>query len=667
MKASDNDFVDEAEELLAEAGTYLLDIQDSGLAEPDPDSINGLFRTMHTLKGMSGMYGHQYITDISHALENVLDDIRLGRAGMGSGSVAFFFKHIDTLRSLITSVRKGKALGKKVTQACLAEIKGFEGSAPQPVEEDPLEALKEEYEDMLSVLSEYEEHRLKSNLKGGKGIYRMDVVYSLEDFDIKLKDLTAQIKGYGELLSTMPTSEGVPAGSIGFTLALGTDKTPDEVEELSGVEVGVMSARTSLKVEAKPAAPVQISQADQEASLKTSSTTVRVNIEKLDKLLNTVGELTLIKNNTRKLWMQMSGEFGKSSLVIDLYKQVQNMERRLHELQSDVLEVRMVPIGQIFTRLGQVVRRYTRGAGKEINLTVFGEDTEIDKFLAEEIIDPLMHIVRNSIDHGIESPEDRLARDKPRAGSLQLRASSKGNSVVIQVTDDGRGIDVNAVRNKAIEQGLITSTDTLENNEIFDFMFEAGFSTKASVSETSGRGVGLDVVKSKLVALGGFAEVATEIGEGTTFALTLPITLAIVKSLMVRVGRETFAIPLSSMQETIDINRKDIKALDGGDVLDVRGEMLPIIPLSRILRIPDDNNEFANALLIGHGDKKMCLIVDAMMFQQEIVVKPLSDYLEGISGFAGAAEVGSNEVVLVLDAEALLNEAFEKKKALQQG
>lgn len=667
MKASDNDFVDEAEELLAEAGTYLLDIQDSGSAEPDPDSINGLFRTMHTLKGMSGMYGHQCITDISHALENVLDDIRLGRAGMDNESVSFFFKYIDTLRALITSVREGKPLNDDDAQACIAEIKGFEGSASQSTVADPLDALSE-HKDMLSILSEYEEHRLKSNLISGKGIYKMDVVYSLEDFDTKLKDLTAEIKGYGELLSTMPTSDGIPAGSIGFTLVLGTDKTPEEVKERSGSEVFVMSAKTQPStVAAKPEAPAQISQADQEASLKTSSTTVRVNIEKLDKLLNTAGELTLIKNNTRKLWARMSEEFGKSHMVIDLYKLVQNMERRLHELQSDVLEIRMVPIGQIFTRLGQVVRRYTRSAGKEIVLSVYGEDTEIDKFLAEEIVDPLMHIVRNSIDHGIESPEDREAMDKPRAGALQLRATSKGNSVVIQITDDGRGIDVAVVRNKAIERGMISSSDSLEYKEILDFMFDAGFSTKDTVSETSGRGVGLDVVKSKLVSLGGFAEVETEVGSGTTFTLTLPITLAIVKSLMVRVGRETFAMPLSSMQETLDVSREEIKALDGGDVVDLRGEMLPIISLGRILHIPDDNDEFAYALLIGHGDKRICLIVDEMMGQQEIVIKPMSDYLEGISGFAGAAEVGSNEVVLVLDAEALLSEAFEKKKALQQG
>ncbi len=669
MKASDNDFVEEAEELLAEAGTYLLDIQDSGSTEPDPDSINGLFRTMHTLKGMSGMYGHQCITDISHALENVLDDIRLGRAEMDSESVSFFFRHIDTLRSMLTRVREGKAMSNKDALACIAEIEGYEGLASSPPEDDPFEALKE-YDGILSVLSEYEEHRLKSNLKSGKGIYKIDVVYSLEDFDIKLKDLTTEIKEYSELLSTMPTSEGIPAGSIGFTLVVGSDKTPEEIKALTDAEVGVMSIKTQPREAgsaAKAAVQGQLSQADQEASLKTSSTTVRVNIEKLDKLLNTTGELTLIKNNTRKLWARMAEEFGKNHLVIDLYKQVQNMERRLRELQSDVLEVRMVPIGQIFSRLGQVVRRYTRSVGKEIHMTVFGADTEIDKFLAEEIVDPLMHIVRNSIDHGIEFPEDREARGKTRAGSLRLKASSKGNTVVIEVIDDGCGIDIDLVRNKAIERGLLSASDTLEDSEIFDFMFIAGFSTRDSVSETSGRGVGLDVVKAKLLSLGGFTEVSTELGKGTTFSLTLPITLAIIKSLMVRVGREIFAMPLSSMQETLDINRKDIKALDGGDVIDVRGEMLAIRSLSRILHIQDDNNTHANALLIGHGEKRICLIVDEMMAQQEIVVKPLSDYLEGVNSFSGAAEVGSNEVVLVLDAEALLSEAFEKKKALQKG
>ncbi|MCK4910213.1 MAG: chemotaxis protein CheA [Thermodesulfovibrionales bacterium] len=677
MKASDNDFVDEAEELLTEAGSYLLDIQEAGSAEPDPDSINSLFRTMHTLKGMSGMYGHQCITDISHALENILDDIRLGRADMDDQSVDFFFKHMDTLRSLITSLREGHALSDEDAQACMTEITDFKGGAAETQEADPLEAL-EEYEDLLSILSEYEEHRLKSNLKKGKGIYKMNVVYSLDDFDTRLKELTADIKDFGEMLSTMPTSEGIPAGSIGFTLVIGSGKTPQEVKELSGVDVEVMSSMAEPEEEARPADAARApggpggQQAPQptmaeDASLKTSATTVRVNIEKLDRLLNAVGELNLIKNNTRKLWTEMSEVFGKNPLVIDLYKIVQNMERRLHELQTNVLEVRMVPIGQIFTRLGQVVRRYTRGAGKEINLTVFGEDTEIDKFLAEEIVDPLMHIVRNSIDHGIESPEDREASGKPRAGSLQLRASQRGNSVVIEITDDGKGIDVDVVRRKAIERGLMSSSSALGDMEILDFMFEAGFSTKKTVSETSGRGVGLDVVRAKMVSLGGYTEITTEVGMGTIFNLTLPITLAIVKSLMVRVGKETFAMPLSSMQETMDIIRMDIKHLDGGDVVDFRGEMIPIASLGEVLHIPDDGEEFAYAMLIGHGDKRLFLIVDKMTGQQEIVIKPLSDYFEGLSGFAGAAEVGSNEVVLVLDAEALLSEAFEKKKALQKG
>ncbi|HEB01650.1 MAG TPA: chemotaxis protein CheA [Nitrospirae bacterium] len=672
MKPSDSEFIDEVDELLSEAVSCLLDIQDAGSSEPDPEAINGLFRAIHTLKGMAALYGHQCITDLSHGLEDLLDNIRLGKAGMGKQSVDFFFRHIDILRSLVKDVREGKPMDKKHVEACVAEIRSFDETSSKEVKagEDPLAVLIKGYKDILDVLSEYEEHRLKSNLKSGKGIYKVSVVHSLEDFDTRLKDLTARIKKFGELISTMPTSEGVPVGSIGFTLVLGSKKTEDEVRELTGSEVEVMAGRSGRSGKAAPKAELAgkalHSIAEQEQTLKTVSTTVRVDIEKLDRLLNTVGEISLVKSNTRKLWARMSETFGQSPLVIELYKQVQYMERRLHELQENVLEIRMVPIGQIFSRLGQVVRRYAKISGKEINLTFFGEDTEIDKFLAEEVVDPLMHIVRNAIDHGLEKPAERKSKGKPEAGSLELRARQKGNNVVIEISDDGRGIDMGKVKRRAVQRGMVTASEQLEEKDILEFMFEAGFSTKDTVSETSGRGVGLDVVKLMLASLGGFVEVSTEPGKGTVFTLTLPITLAIVKSLMVRLGRETFAMPLSSMNETFDFNRKSIQHLEGGDVYNLRGEMLPVAALDRILHIDSDNNEDAYAVIVGHGEKRIGLVVDELLHQQEIVIKPLGDYFEGVSGFAGATEVGSDEVVLVLDAEALLAEAFEKKKAQEK-
>jgi two-component system chemotaxis sensor kinase CheA len=666
MSNSDSAFVDEAEELLTEATAYLLNIQDSGLKDPDPDSVNGLFRTMHTIKGMAGLYGHQCITNISHALENILDLIRLGKANMDERAMALIFSHIDVLRVMLKDISEGKALDEAFTVSCVKEIESFLDSGKDEVPVDLLGVLSS-YKDMIGVLSEYEEHRLKSNLQSGKGIYKMDVVYTLEIFDTELMDLTSRIKEFGELISTMPTSEGVAMGSIGFSLVIGSLKSPDEIKKLSGNEVIVMSsikkAEDAPKSEKKSQdKPPHAALAEHDQSLKTSSSTVRVDILKLDKLLNSVGELTLIKNNTKKLWSEMVDLYGRSYLLIDLYKQVQSMERRLHELQADILEVRMIPIGQIFGRLDQLVRRYIKTTGKNITLTVFGEDTEIDKYLAEEVVDPLMHIVRNSVDHGIESPEVRAAKDKPESGTLNLKASQRGNSVVIEIIDDGKGIDLEVIKAKAIEKGLISTSEELDDDEILAFMFEPGFSTKETVSETSGRGVGLDVVKSKLSKFGGFVEVETKPGAGTTFTLTLPITLAIVKSLMLRVGNETYAMPLSSMQETFELDKNELQQLEGGSVYDLRGELLPIVSLDNLLEIQSDWEEIVYAIVIGHGDRRLGIIVDEMLGQQEIVIKPLSDYFKNLSGFAGAAEVGSNEVVLVLDSEALLNEAFEQRK-----
>jgi two-component system chemotaxis sensor kinase CheA len=631
MKPSDLEFTAEAEDILSEAGSLLLDILDSDPSNPDPDAVNGLFRTMHTLKGMSGLYGHQGITDVSHALENILDMFRMGKADMDAQAVDFIFRQIDVLKGFVEEARSGKKIGEGKAASYLKEIEQFIGSAPEKKGSDPVKSIRG-FDEILKVLSEYEEHRLRSNLESGNGIYKVEVVYSLEDFDVKLKDLTAQIKeSSGEVISNMPRSEGVPAGSIGFTLVIGSSLDAAEMKGLTGKEAVAMVEPLG---DSSDEATEPMS-AEAEKSLKTSATMVRVDIGKLDRLLNTVGEVTLAKNNARILWQKMSDAYGKSPLVIELYKLVQLLERRLHELQGQVLDIRMVPVGQIFRRLGQVVRRYTRSSDKDISLEMFGEGTEIDKFIAEEIVDPLMHIVRNAIDHGIEPPDERRASGKSSAGRLQLKAFQRGNNVVIEVVDDGRGIDVEAIKEKAIESGLISDPAPQGDKEILELMFMPGFSTKTDVSETSGRGVGLDVAKEKLAPLGGFVGVETVPGRGTMFTLTLP-----------------------AMHETFVFARERVRKIDGGDVVDIRGEMLPVSELNDIFQINGDGNEFAIGVNVGHGDKKACFIVDELLGQQEIVIKPLTSYLDGISGFAGAAEVGSNEVVLVLDAENLLSELF---------
>jgi two-component system chemotaxis sensor kinase CheA len=396
--------------------------------------------------------------------------------------------------------------------------------------------------------------------------------------------------------------------------------------------------------------------------LKSTSTTVRVDIDKLDRILNTIGELTLAKGAIKRIGTELLENFGQTELVYDIHKISQTLERRLAELQDQVLEVRMVPIGQIFARLSQIVRRYSRETGKEIELAVFGEDTEIDKYLAEEVVDPLMHLMRNAIDHGIESPEERKKKGKIESGTITLKAYQKGNHVVIEVSDDGSGIDTERVRQKAVEKGLIDGNAELQEKEVIDFIFTPGFSTKEVVSEVSGRGVGMDVVKSTLSSLGGFAEVETTRDAGTTFILTLPITLAIIKALIVRVGGERFAVPLTSMSETLILEHKDIQTIEWKEVYYLRGEMLPIVRVNNFFNIEGDSADRSFAVLVGFGDRRIGLMVDELFGQHEIVIKSLGNYMKKMRGFAGAAEIGKHEVILVLDAEALIDESVVKQK-----
>ncbi len=650
MKASKKEFIAEAEDLLFESQQMILEIQDTYQTALNPDTINALFRSMHTLKGLSGLFGNQGVTNLSHALESLLDDIRLGKIEITDDVVNFLFKNLDVLRSAVDAVKEDKEqdLTKHIN-----EIKSFRTSIKESAIGPNIKGLIDD--SIIKVLSEYEEHRLKTSIKDGKSIYLLQAIFELSTFDTSLAEITKTITSKGELVSTLPTSADIPDGSIGFNLMFASGDHLNELkEEIGGdIEVLVQSKQTGPQPRRK-----------QERSIKSATTTVRVDIDKLDRILNTIGELTLAKDAVKRIGSEMAGASRYSSFVSDVYKISQTFERRLADLQDEVLEIRMVPIGQIFSRLAQVIRRYSREIGKEIDLMVYGEDTELDKSLAEEIVDPLMHLVRNSIDHGLEPAEERTMKGKKGHGSIVLKAFQKGSHVVIEVIDDGRGIDVEKVRKKAIEKGLIEPDASLEEREIIDFIFAPGFSTKEVASEISGRGVGLDVVKEKLSMLGGFTEVYTKKGEGTTFTLTLPITLAIIKALIVRVGKEKFALPLTAISETVVIEHKDIQTIEWKDVYYIRGEMLPIMNIGKIFNLGTDKSDRSFAVVVGLGMRKLGLLVDELVGQPEIVIKSLGEYLKGLSGFAGAAEIGKHEVILVLDVESLIEKSLIKQEGM---
>lgn len=657
MKSSDQDFVAEAEELLDDVGHVLVELQDSPSSEPNPDSINSLFRAMHTMKGMAGIYGYQGLSDISHALENLLDDVRMGKVAMTSEVVAFLFRFVDILRSLLEGVMDKSSAEEINYMGHLVEIEQFRTILQAKAEKET--SGDELPHDILRVLSEYEEHRLRHNIKKGNAIYLLSLAFSLMDFDTELKKITDRIKTFGELISTMPTSENVPSGSIGFNLMVGCQLTSDEL----GAEVATTPKTIIRGKMQQPPAPAVLPQPQetQAGTLKSTTTTVRVNIDKLDRILNTLSEVSLIKAASRNIWDGLIEAYGHTPLLIDMYRINQSFDRRLTELQRNVLELRMVPVAQMFGRLGQIIRRQSRDIGKRINLETYGEDTEIDKYLAEEIIDPLMHIVRNSIDHGIEDPAERAQAQKSDIGTISLHALQKGDSVVVEVRDDGRGIDMEKIRKKAVEKGIISAEADIPRRELMSLIFMPGFSTKDSVSEVSGRGVGLDVVKNKLASLGALVDIDTEQGKGTRFILTLPITIAIIKSLLVRVGDEIFAVPISALQETMALDHSLLRSVETKMVYGLRGEMLPMIYLDEMLQIPSDSDGRKFAFIVGIGERRLGVIVDEILGQQDVVIKPMSEYLGGVRGFAGAAEISRHRVILVLDVESMIEESVIKR------
>jgi len=650
MKASKKEFIAEAEDLLFESQQFILEIQETYQTSLNPDTINGLFRSMHTLKGLSGLFGNQGITNLSHALESLLDDMRLGRIDVTDETVNFLFKNIDILRLAVEHVKEDKELD---LSAYIDDINFFRKSVKESVSGPNIQGLIDE--SIVKVLSEYEEHRLKANIKDGKSIYLLKAIFGLSTFDTSLEELTQKIKTMGELISTLPTSADIPDGSIGFNLMFASSAMPHEFQEELAHDIDVL-------VQPKRAVPQK--QEKQEISMKSSTTTVRVDIDKLDRILNTIGELTLAKDAVRRIGSEIAAKHRTSPFVRDVRKISRTFERQLAALQDEVLEIRMIPIGQIFSRLDQIIRRYSREVGKNIDLKLYGEDTELDKSIAEEIVDPLMHLVRNSIDHGIETGEERTAKGKKEEGTIVLKAFQRGSHVVIEVVDDGRGIDAEKIRKKAIEKGLIEAGTSIEEGEIINLVFTPGFSTKDVASEISGRGVGLDVVKEKISMLGGFTEISTQRDRGATFTLTLPITLAIVKALIVRVGKHIFAIPLTAISETVEIEHRDIQTIEWKNVYYIRGEMLPIMSIGRLFNLDADVSNKSFAVVVGFGRRRLGLLVDELLGQPEIVIKSLGEYLKGLSGFAGAAEIGKHEVILVLDVESIIEKSFLKQEGM---
>jgi two-component system chemotaxis sensor kinase CheA len=401
---------------------------------------------------------------------------------------------------------------------------------------------------------------------------------------------------------------------------------------------------------------------EKERSLRSLTQTVRVDIRKLDHLMNIVGELAIVRGALSRMAERLRND-GQRQLSAELLRLHRNFDRRLTEMQDGILEVRMVPLGQVFERLARVVRQISRELNKEIRLVITGAETEIDKLIVEELSDPLMHMIRNAIDHGIESADRRSEVGKPAAGTIALNAYQKGNHVMIEVEDDGRGIDEAAIVDKAVSLGKIERSEVgeLAREEVLGLIFLPGLSTRSSVDDVSGRGVGMDIVKTNISKLGGVIDVHSEPGIGTKMTITLPITLAIVSALIVRAEAQVFALPLASVSEALSLDEASVRVLDGREVVTLRGSTLPICRLTRLLsleRDPDNAQRQGFVVVVALGSRRLGLVVDHLFGQQDIVIKPLGRSLRSVRGFAGATELGDQRVGLVLDAAALIEEVL---------
>jgi two-component system chemotaxis sensor kinase CheA len=511
---------------------------------------------------------------------------------------------------------------------------------------------------------------------------RMD--FDLASFDQELAEITQQLKQQGEVVSTLP-SVGDISERIAFQILFGSDLNPADIELLLSREnidihtYGDVVAEPEPEgfvleepsavatVAAQPQLPAVVADADGgSSSLRSISRTVRVDIDKLDLLMNIVGELVLSKSAIVNIGDRLKNTDEKE-LATDLAKTTRILERRLHELQKGVMDVRMVPVGQLFDKMTRIVRRVSNEQGKKVDLDIKGADTELDKLIIEDVSDPLMHIIRNAIDHGLETPQERRAAGKPEKGLVELWASQKGNHVVIEVHDDGRGIDTDKVCRKAIEKGLISANQTLTEEEIFELLFMPGFSTRDEVSDLSGRGVGLDVVKNNITALSGMIEVKSQPGQGSSMIITLPITLAIIKALIVRVGVITYAIPINSVLETLMIDADTIQTVERREVIELRKNTVSLLRLDRVFDLPtasDHNEHRLFVAIVGLAEKRMGFVVDELLGQQDVVIKSLGKALGFVKGIAGAAELGNQKTILVLDVAGLMTEALRGESSL---
>jgi two-component system chemotaxis sensor kinase CheA len=710
-------FLDETNEHLQNLNTQILNLEQN---PEDSDTINEIFRAAHSLKGMAGTMGYKRMQNLTHDMENVFSEVRAGNIKVGPEMIDTLFQCLDALQEYTDNIKNSSDEGTNDNEPLIKLLNGFlnkKDSEPAPAAKAP--AASGKAEDKASGASDkwnhikYDDSQVKvihEAIKSGMNVYGINVTVR-ESCILKAARAFLVLKAIeekgGEIIVSDPSSQDIEDEKfdLDFTLiviaecpietiikaasdvseidkvvgdALDIDKIHVEDDEVSDggdapaqetpaaetVKADETSAQTApAQPAAQPAttAPAPAAQApaakpaERKPGKPVVNRTIRVDIEKLDSLMNLVSELIIAKNSIVSASAESVAASGANT---DFNEKIEYLESVTTNLHESVMKVRMVPIESTVQKFPRMIRDLNKKLGKKMELYMTGEDTELDRTVVDEIGDPLMHLLRNSADHGIESAVVRAQRGKPETGSIFLDAYQEGNNVIIEVRDDGNGIDVEAVKNKAVEKGVVTPEQAavMADKDAINLLFHPGFSTAKEITDVSGRGVGLDVVKSKIEALSGEVSVKSVLGEGSTWTIRLPLTLAIIQTLMVVVGGEKYAISLGSIETIETIPRGDIKYVENREVINLRGQVLPLIRLCELIDVesncPDDAN--LTVVIVKKGDKMAGIVVDELKGQQEIVIKSLGRYIKQVKFISGATILGDGEVALILDTNALL-------------
>ena len=688
-------FIDESEEHLQTLSDCIMVLE----KEPDnKDTINEVFRAAHSLKGMAGTMGFKRMQHLTHDMENVFQEVRSDHIKVTSGMIDLLFKCLDALEGYVDNIKSTSDEGTEDNEVIIKELNDFiaktEGAEEtgntetSEAKEAAPESTQEEKAGQEKIeLTNDEKKAIREAESNGQHIYVMTVHIQK---DCLLKAARAflvfkAVEDFGQILVYRSQDIEYEKFEFEFSFFLASEESEDkivavakavsEIEKVDAEEIHldeyVKEAEAQEEQQAKEAtaeqkeAPAEAPKAAEKkapaanAKKQTNAKpvtgrTVRVDIEKLDALMNQVSELIIAKNSLVSISSNESGEYQNQSF----HEQIEYLERITTNLHESVMKVRMVPIESVVNKFPRMIRDLSRKLGKKMELYMTGEDTELDRTVVDQIGDPLQHLLRNSADHGLEDNATRVERGKPEVGSIFLKAFQEGNNVIIEVGDDGNGIDVAAVRDKAVERGVITAeqAENMSQKEIINLLFLPSFSMAKKITDISGRGVGLDVVKSNIEALGGDVEVRTQLGEGTTFIVRLPLTLAIIQALMVEIRDEKYAIALGSISNIESIPVNEIKYVQAQEVIHLRGAVIPLIRLDQVLDMEEKQEEPENltVVIVKKGDSLAGLVVDNLIGQQEIVIKSLGKYINNNKIISGATILGDGEVALILDVNTLM-------------